>query len=97
MPYVSKAFVGRSLLVFLMNPVPLLLKLVILAAGLGLSVLALIPSPAHALADLVTFKRTIRLTSPARPANNENLATCAAIGFDAVRAFGRALNLNRVR
>ena len=84
MPYMSKAFVGRSLLVFLMKPVPLLLKLVILAPGLSLSVLALIRSPALTLADLMTLKRTIGLSSPARSANDERFAACAAARFDTV-------------
>lgn len=68
-----------------MKPVPLLLRDVILAPSLGLTILALIRRSPLSLTKLMTLIRAIALAPPARAANDDKLRACLTRKLNAVR------------
>ncbi len=67
-----------------MKPIPLLLRFVIIAPSLRLTIAPLICGATFALPNFMTLIRAISLATPTRATNDHQLAACLAGKFDAV-------------
>jgi hypothetical protein len=87
MPQLDSGFVGRSLLEFLVKPIPFLLKPMILAPSLRRTVAPLIGGMALALALLPTLRRAITLPTPTRAAYHNTLGADTTAKLDPIDRY----------